>query len=380
MKLTCKQQDLSEALSKVKHAVSSRPSMPILSNMLLIADHGYLKLVATNIEISIVYRIHADIEQEGTTALPARLFSDFIESLPIAPLEIDVDENTHRTRVTGLRSTAIIHGTEPSEFPLLPSLEGEATPLELETKLLKQIIAEVTIAASNDHTRAAFTGVNMVVGKGKLTFAAADSFRLAVRGISLPDYQETRDAIIVPASILKELARVLPEEGMVHVVVPMNKAQVLFHTERMDMTSRLISGVFPEFRCMIPPAYITRAVVETKELMAMVKSVIPFTPDSASHMAYVTVKPGENNGLEPGTLTLRATTEGVGENVSTIYAAVDGPEQQIIFNAEYLSEYLTVLKTPTVALELISSAHPGVFKPVGIVDYTYVVMPMSPPR
>src|SRR6266498_1371703 len=112
MKITCNQQDLNKALSIVNHAIpsSSRSSMPILSNILLTVDSERLKLVATDAEISITCWIRAEIEQDGTTTIPAKLFSDFVSSLPLAPIEISVTEDTHFIKVTGLRSTATIHG------------------------------------------------------------------------------------------------------------------------------------------------------------------------------------------------------------------------------------------------------------------------------
>ena len=139
----------------------------------------------------------------------------------------------------------------------------------------------------------------------------------------------------------------------------------------------MIEGTFPNFRQIIPKEHSTRAVVETKEFAAAVKTVVPFARDS-SNIARVKVSGGSEG--EAGTLTIEATAEDIGSNVSTINAAVDGPEQQIIFNVKYLSDVLAVLDTPEVALEVSSAARPGVVKPVGSADYTYVIMPMSTNR
>jgi DNA polymerase-3 subunit beta len=128
----------------------------------------------------------------------------------------------------------------------------------------------------------------------------------------------------------------------------------------------------------VPTEHETRAVVDTKEFAAAVKTVVPFARD-ASNICRVKVAPGATEN-EQGTLTIEATAEDVGSNVSTISASVEGPEQQIIFNVKYLSDVLAVLDTPEVALELTNAARPGVIKPVGSGDYTYVIMPMSTNR
>ena len=379
MKITCKQQDLSRGLSIVSHAVSSRSTLPILANILLVTDQGRLKLSATNLEIGINCWIDAEIHEEGTTTVPAKLITDFVNSLPQAAVDIEVPEDAHTIHIKSLRSSANIKGMDPSEFPLIPSTEGGELPIILDAAQLKEMISQVAFAAADDDSRPVFTGVHIEVNNEKLTFAAADAFRLAVRTAPLPGHEQAHDNILIPARTLTELARILPAEGTVQMIVTPNRSQVLFHTDQIDLVSRLIEGTFPNFRNIIPKESTTRAVIETKEFAAAVKSVTPFARDS-SNITRIKIASSESEGLEPGTLTIEATAEDVGSNVSTINATVDGPEQQIIFNVKYLADVLAVLDTPEVALEVTSAGRPGVIKPVSSADYTYVIMPMSTNR
>ena len=376
MKITCKQQDLSRGLSTVGHAVSSRSTLPILSNILLATDNGRLRLYATNLEIGINCWIDADIQEDGSTTVPAKLISDLVNSLPQAPVDLSVPEDSHLMTIKSSRSTAEIKGMDASEFPLSPNTEGSDPAVVLDASQLKEMISEVAFAAGEDDSRPVLTGVVMQVSTGKVTFAAADSFRLAVRSSALTGDSTLRNDIIIPAKTLTELARILPSEGTVEMIVTPNRSQVLFHTENVDLLSRLIEGTFPNFRQIIPKEHTTRAVVETKEFAAAVRSVAPFARDS-SNITRIKINGGGSEGMEAGTLTIEATAEDVGNNVSTINAAVDGPEQQIIFNVKYLAEVLSVLDTPEVALEVSSAARPGVIKPISSADYTYVIMPMS---
>jgi len=379
VKITCKQQDLSRGLSTVGHAVSSRSTLPILANILLSTDNGRLRLYATNLEIGINCWIDAEVHEEGTTTVPAKLITDLVNSLPQAPVDISVPEDSHTMNIKSLRSSANIKGMDPSEFPLSPNTEGSDAPIIVDAALLKEMISEVAFAAADEDSRPVFMGVLVQVSTGQVTFAAADSFRLAVRVSPLPGDSTLRNDIIIPARTLTELSRILPSEGVVQMIVTPNRSQVLFHTDNVDLLSRLIEGTFPNFRQIIPKEHTTRAVIETKEFAAAVKSVAPFARDS-SNIARIKINGGGSEGMEPGTLTIEATAEDVGNNVSIINAAVDGPEQQIIFNVKYLSDVLAVLDTPEVALEITSAARPGVVKPVSSADYTYVIMPMSTNR
>ncbi len=379
VKITCKQQDLSRGLSIVSHGVSNRSTLPILANILLATDHGRLKLSATNLEIGINCWVDAQIHEEGTTTVPAKLLTDFVNSLPQAPVDISVPEDTHKVSIKGEGITANIKGMDSSEFPLIPSAEGGEPPVILDAALLKEMIAQVALAASEDESRPVFTGVLVQVGNEKVTFAAADSFRLAVRTAPLPGDETAHGDILVPARTLHELARILPSEGAVQMIVTPNRSQVLFHTEQIDLVSRLIDANFPNFRQIIPKEHSTRAVVETKAFAARVKSAALFARDS-SNIARVKIAGGDNSGLEPGKITIEATAEDLGDNVGVLNAAVDGPEQQIIFNVKYLAEVLAVIDTPEVAIEVNSPTKPGVVKPVGPADYTYVIMPMHTNR
>jgi DNA polymerase III subunit beta len=379
VKITCKQQDLSRGLSIVSHAVSSRSTLPILANILLATDNGRLKLSATNLEIGINCWVDAQIQEEGTTTVPAKLLTDFVNSLPQASVDIIVPEETNKVNIKSEGSDTNIKGMDASEFPLIPSAEGGETPVIMDAATLKEMIAEVAIAAADDESRPVFTGVLVQVGGEKVTFAAADSFRLAVRTSPLPGDDSTHGDILVPARTMIDLARILPSEGAVQMIVTPNRSQVLFHTEQIDLVSRLIEGNFPNFRQIIPKEHTTRAVVETKAFAARVKQAAIFARDS-SNITRIKINGGDSSGLEPGTVTIEATAEELGDNVSILNAAVDGPEQQIIFNVKYLSDVLSVIDTPEVAIEVIAATKPGVIRPVGVADYTYVIMPMHTNR
>ncbi|BCL83138.1 DNA polymerase III subunit beta [Ktedonobacteria bacterium brp13] len=379
MKITCKQADLAKALSTVSHAVSSRSTLPILANILIQAEQGHLKLSATNLEIGITCTIDAEVFEEGSTTVPAKTFTDLVTSLRAGQVELIVEEDSHDIKVKSTGSKANIKGMDPEEFPHIAGAEGGENPIVLEAGQLKEMIAQVVIAAADDDARPVLTGVLVEVhggtydGASTLTFSGADAFRLAHRVVGLPlqGYEGVPSSVIIPARSLSELARILPAEGTVQMIVTTNRSQVLFHTEQIDLVSRLIEGTFPNIKAAIPLEHKTRIVVETKEIAAALKSVQPFARDSANIVRFK---------ASNDTLTLEATAEDVGNNITTIGAGIDGPDQEIILNARYLGEVLGVIGSPKLAMELISPARPCAVKPVGSTDYTYIIMPMSTNR
>ncbi|MDQ6644332.1 MAG: DNA polymerase III subunit beta, partial [Chloroflexota bacterium] len=325
MKITCKQQDLNRGLSIVSHAVSNRSTLPILANILLATDNGRLKLSATNLEIGINCWVDCQIHEEGSTTVPAKLFTDFVNSLSQTSVDIAVLDDSNKMNIKSEDSSANIKGMDPSEFPMIPSAEGGEPPVILEASMLKEMIAEVVIAASEDESRPVFTGVLVQVGNEQVTFAAADAFRLAVRSAPLPGDNTSHGDILIPARTLSELARILPSEGAVQMIVTPNRSQVLFHTEQIDLVSRLIEGNFPNYRQIIPKEHTTRAVVDTKTFAARVKSAALFARDS-SNIARVKIDGGDGSGLAAGVVTIEATAEDLGDNVGVLNAAIDGPE------------------------------------------------------
>jgi DNA polymerase III subunit beta len=379
MKFTCAQPDLARGLSTVSHAVSTRTTLPVLANILMTAEGDRLRLSATNLEIAITCWVKANVQQEGTTTVPARLLTEFVGSLPGGDVILALQAGSQNLKVTGQRSQATIRGMDPGEFPSIPSATSDEQSVTLETVALKEAIHEVTFAAATDDARPIFTGVLARVGNNGLTFAAADSFRLAVRSIPVSGAGALGD-VLIPARTLSELARVLPDEGTVRMVVTPNRNQVLFRAEdEVELVSNLIAGQFPSYEAIVPKSHATRVVVKTDEFRQAAKAALIFARDS-SNIVRLKVAPGEEGGLTPGAVTLEANAEEAGDSTTTLDAAVDGPGIEIIFNVKYLTDVLGVLGTPEVSVELNSAQQPGVVRPNGETGYTYVMMPMHSTR
>jgi DNA polymerase-3 subunit beta len=374
MQITCKQQELSRALAIVNHAISSRSTLPILSHILLSATEKGLELSATNLEIGIHCWIEAQVRVKGNIAVPARVTTDFVSSLPVGEVELTTAQDEDSVHVKSTRSSAIIRGMDATEFPIIPGAENGTDPITLEATLLKKAIAEVAFAAAQDDARPILTSVLVRVQNEQMTLVSSNGFCLAMRRLSLPGYGETYDDLLIPARTLQELARILPSTGDVQMIVTPDRSQVLFHTEQIDLVSRLIEGTYFNVNGILPKDYTTRAVIETKEFAATLRSVVPFAQDSSN---ITQLKISGNETMEGSTLTIEASAEEIGTNVSRIDATIDGPAQELLFNVRYLTSVLSVIDTPEVAIEITSKTRPGLLRPVGAVDAQYVIMPMA---
>lgn len=373
MKLSCMQENLTKGLSIVSRAVASRSTLPVLGNILLAAEQGRLKLAATNLELAVTCWIGAKVEEEGATTLPARVLSDFVNSMPPDRIEMDLNVKTQTMHLKCARYDANIKGIDAQEFPIIPSL-GDGKKILLEPDTLREMIEQTTFATATDESRPVLTGVAARFEKDKATFAAADGFRLSVRHTPLSEPVEQPISAIIPAKALQEVARVSgDQEDPIVIAVTENKSQVLFKLTNTEIVSQLIDGQFPDFTRIIPTSHATRTTVTTSELQNAVKASSVFAREA---MNTVRLQIAPANEMGGGKVTITATSAESGDNVGDIDATVDGEPVEIAFNARYLADVLNVLRSPQVALETSSSASPGVFQLVGRDDFVHVIMPM----
>jgi len=373
MKVSCLQENLAKGLSIVGRAVSPRSTLPVLGNVLLATDAGRLKLSATNLEIGINCWIGAKVEEEGATTVPARTFIDLINALPPEQVDMELIVRTQTLNLRAGRSEANVKGIDAQEFPIVPVPEGEEG-IPIEPDVLRTAIPQVTLAAATDESRPILTGVLARFEGTRLTLAAADGFRLSVRTVLLPREVPDPFSIIIPARALVELGRISGEQGEpVILTVTPTRNQVLFQLTDIVLVSQLIDGNFPDYRQIIPRDTTTHTVVDTATFLKACKAALIFARDAA-HITRLHIRPGTE--LAPGSMLVSATSAETGDDVSELDAAVSGDEIEIAFNVKYMIDVLSVAGTPQVALDTTTSSSPGVIRPVGDVDFTYVAMPM----
>jgi len=372
MKVSCLQENLAKGLSIVGRAVATRSTLPVLSNVLLATDQSRLKLSATNLEMGVNCWIGAKVEEEGTTTIPARLLSDFVNSLPPEPITMELNVRSQTLTLRCTRYEANIKGIDAQEFPLILTL-SENNTINLDVATLRHMIELVAFSAATDESRPVLTGVLANLSESTLTMAAADGFRLSVARASLDQGMPQPITVIIPARALQELARISAEEQEpIQMTISPNRNQVFFHMTDIDVVSQLVEGTFPDYEAIIPKASNTRTVVNTAEFLKAVQIASFFSRDS-NIVKLLIEAPNESGG---GQVTISGTSAELGDNVSQLDAEVEGESTKIAFNAKYLVDVLGVIDAAQVSLETTGSSSPGVIKPVGAQDFVHVIMPM----
>lgn len=378
MRVSCLQENLAKGLGTVRSAVSTRSTLPVLANVLISTDNGRLKLSATNLEVAITKWIDAKVNDTGAITLPARTFSDLIGSLPQETIELELSPENQTVHVACASTEANIKGIDAEEFPLVP-VPDLTQALSLRADVFKQMLNQVTFAAATDETRPQLTGVAMQFGDGNLELAATDAFRLSVRTSDLPSGGPSAGTtVIVPARALSELAKIIQDgDEPVYLIIPDGRNQIIFQTNDVVLVSQLIEGTFPDFSPIIPKKWTTRAIVSTASLINACKTANIFARES-SHTARVKIVPG--NELQTAQVVLSATSAETGDNVVQVDSTVEGNEVEITFNVSYLSDVLSIINTPQVAIETTTSMEPGVIRPVGDEEFFHIIMPMHSGR
>lgn len=372
MKVSCLQENLNRGLTTVGRAVATRTTLPITNNVMLTTEGGQLKLAATNLEIAITAWIGAQVEEEGSITVPARLLTEFVGSLPPERADMELLEN-RQLEVRCARQQARLSGNESDDFPPIPTV-GDGVTVEIAAEELRTAIQSVVFAAATDEARPVLTGVYTALEGDTLTLAAADGFRLAVNKLALAEAVESTVEAIVPARSFNELVRLLgDQEEPVRITFNAQRSQVLFQLKGIEMVSQLIQGQFPNFQQLIPESRDSRAVIDAAEFLRATRTASIFARDG-NGIVRVIVEPGEDG--TPGKVQLIARSEEVGENTGEVDAFVEGPDAKIAFNSRYLTDVLNVIGRGQVVLETTNPSSPGVIRPVDSDTYTHVVMPM----
>jgi DNA polymerase-3 subunit beta len=373
MKVSCLQENLARALSVVGRAVAPRSTLPVLGNVLIATEEGRLRLSGTNLDLGITSWIGAKIVSEGATTVPARTFVDLINTLPNDKVEMELSLRTQTLSVRCGSYNNTLKCIDAQEFPPLPQIDQEPG-ITLEMDELREMISQVTFAASSDEARPVLTGVLLEIDGREMTLAAADGFRLSVRKAQLAESADRSVRAIIPARALAELARIAGDEAeSVRMVLPTGRGQVIFHAESVELVSQLIDGAFPDYKGIIPTSSANRAVVSTESFLKACKAADIFAREAA-HSARFGLSPGGE--LEPGKVEVMATSAETGSSEIALDAAIQGDPMEIAFNVRFLIDVLNVINAPEASLETNGPSSPGVLRPVGREDFLHVVMPM----
>jgi DNA polymerase III subunit beta len=372
MKVSVSQQQLAQGLGIVSRAVSPRSTLPVLANVLLATDEGRLRLSATNLELGISSWIGAQIQDEGSITVPARLLTELVSTLPNDTVHLLVNMNTCTLSVRCGTSSMEIKGIDAQEFPPMPATDF-TEGIRIKVADFKEMVQQVAFAASTDEARPVLQGVQTTLTGNEITMAATDGFRISVRRVTLEEPVQKTQTLIIPARALNELARIATEgESLMNMVVPTGRGQVVFRLESAELVSQLIDGNFPDYKVILPRSFKSHTIISTASLLKACRQA-EIISRNGNNVVRLNMLPAEDR---PGQVEVTAQSEETGSNETMIDANIDGPAIVVAFNVRYLREVLEVIKTPNLALETNDQKSPARVQPVGEEDFQHVIMPM----
>ncbi len=366
MKLSCAQADFTSALALVNRAVSPNNTLPVLNNILLKAEGKKLFLSATNLEIAISASFDAEVENEGTLTVPAKVLSSYIALINDKEVNLSVvGGNTLLVQTKGSRTN--VKGIASEEFPLLPKLD-KPDVFHFPTKMILAALDQVAFAASTNISRPVLTGLFWQLVGQTMKLAATDSYRLSEKTMTLTKDQNLDISFIVPSKTAQELAKILSMTTAEEFEVRVGKGQVLFVVDGIELMSRLIEGNFPDYEKILPKETKTKVSLFTEEFVLGLKKVS------------VIVRENNNNvriKVQNDSLQISSDETQVGQGVTDVPASVTGDGMETALNVQYLLDVLSHLNDKEVHLSLNDGLSPVMVTPASSADYLHIIMPLK---
>ena len=367
MKVNCAQADLERALNIVSKAITPNSTLPVLNNILLTAKGKELHFAATNLEVAIQYFIPADVKNEGAITVPSKLLSSYISLLKDDKVDIGITTG-NTVQITAKSSQTKIKGLDANEFPVIPSVEKENS-IVLESAELEKAINQPAFAASLNTSRPVLSGVYFALNGDGVVVVATDSYRLAEKKIKTKERSEKEIECIVPARTAIELGKILSHEKSKTVELNISKNQVLFTVGDVRLMSRLIEGKFPPYEKIIPKDTKTKVLVSTEELINVVRRVSLFARENNNSIKISLTNDGK--------LTISTDETKVGEEKAEISGIINGENNKIALNAQYLIDVLNYVGSEKISFEIDDKLSPAVVRPEKGKDYVYIIMPLK---
>ncbi|MGB5771617.1 MAG: DNA polymerase III subunit beta [Crocosphaera sp.] len=392
MKFVCSQSDLNSSLSSVSRAVPSRPTHPILANVLVVADAQKKRVSLTGFDLSlgIESSFSADVSEEGKITLPAKLLNDIVSRLSEGEITLmveEAEEEEEETKIVSLESASgqfQVRTISADEFPPLPKIE-EGESIELPIVMLTEGLKGALFAASSDETKQILTGVHLTGTADSLEFAATDGHRLSVVETIIPSNTDEDDeagettevpdlegfSVTIPARALRELERMIASYSESDAIaLQVDDAQVVFQLGQQRLTVRKLDGAYPNYQMLIPKQFSRTISLERKRLLNGLERVAVLA-DQKNNLVKCTFS------HEEGQVSLSVETQDLGSAKESMPAEVTGESGEIAFNVKYLMDGLKALPTTEIKMQFNQGNQPVIFNPIGGLQMTYLVMPVQ---
>ncbi|WP_413682402.1 DNA polymerase III subunit beta [Prochlorococcus sp. MIT 9321] len=385
MEIICNQNELNNAIQLVSKAVASRPTHPILANILLTADQGTNKISLTGFDLNLGIQTSFDgtVKNSGAITIPSKLLSKIVNKLPNeTPVNLEVDQNSENILIKSDRGSFNLKGIPSDDYPNLPFVES-GTSLNIDPISFLKALKSTIFASSNDDSKQLLTGVNFTFKQNYLESASTDGHRLAVALIGNEEYlkniqnkdnltsDENDLSVTIPTRSLREIEKLVTLRNSENLLKFFyDKGQVVFISTNQLITTRTLEGNYPNYSQLIPDTFSKILNFNTKRLIEALERIAVLADQQSSVVKFKL----DNTDLA----SISADAQDIGNANESIPVSYSGDDFEIAFNVRYLLEGLKVITSENVILKCNLATTPAVFVPEdNLNSFTYLVMPVQ---
>ena len=382
MKLVCSQAELNAALQLVSRAVASRPTHPVLANVLLTADAGTdrLSLTGFDLNLGIQTSLPASVDSSGAVTLPARLFGEIVSKLSSdSPVSLSSDAGADQVELTSSSGSYQMRGMPADDFPELPLVEN-GTALRVDPSSLLKALRATLFASSGDEAKQLLTGVHLRFNQKRLEAASTDGHRLAMltvedalqTEISADEAEPDELAVTLPARSLREVERLMASwKGNDPVSLFCERGQVVVLAADQMVTSRTLEGTYPNYRQLIPDGFSRTIDLDRRAFISALERIAVLA-DQHNNVVRIATEPAT------GLVQISADAQDVGSGSESLPAEINGDAVQIAFNVRYVLDGLKAMDCDRVRLSCNAPTTPAILTPSNNdPGLTYLVMPVQ---
>ena len=365
MELVVRKNDLLRELQLFQGIVERKNTIPILANVLFEAREDEVQMLATDLEVGLRSRCAASVSKTGALTLPAKKLYEIVKALPETDVRIEQDQTS--VKVAADRFDSRLQTLPREDFPSVPEATGEGG-LSLPGKTLREMIARTQFAITSEDTRYFLDGALLVVKDNGMTLVATDGHRLALVTVPREEKHDGESKLLIPKKTLHELSRLVTDDET-PVRVEQGENHFFFHIGERLLISRKREGQFPSYERVIPKGNDKRVEFDRDRLMSAVRRVALLSNERSRAVKLA---------IDKNKVDVTSSSPEFGEAHELLTVDYAGQAMQICFNAQYVVDFLNVVDTDTVALELKDEVSQAVMRPVAAegYEYTYVIMPM----
>lgn len=359
--------NIKEAILVIERAAGENLNLPILKNVLIIADGDGIVFTTTNLDIAITYHMPGKVIEEGRITVPIALLSSLINNIKSDRLNFEKKTNTLIIKTDNYQAT--IQGLPADDFPATPRIKNTKEHLEIKNTLLKEAIQQTTIAAQFSDLRPELNTILLQFSIDVVKLAATDGFRLAEKTLAQNLFTTTHKEpfkLLIPLRTGQEVVRMAGNDGVVRIFHDEN--QILFKTERAELISRLIEGGFPDYLPLIPQKFALEATLNREEFLNAIRlsGVFGQKTNEVKLAAHPTKK----------TIEVSSADQSLGENNYLLPAKIKGETTEAFFNWRYLADPIRVMEDEEVFIGLQEENNPALIRQANDASYLYILKPI----